>query len=419
MKVELSGQSRARLEQAGAFDVLIGITSEVNALDLRARIRALAGGALANGPRLAVAYPGVPDPELDTDLHSDPSEPMPSSLRFLPLDLPPQESNASPWWAVSSAQRLIAAASGILGARVTLMLAGDLSALSQGSLQSLVFPVAEKQFDLAMPVYHVTKYEGLLNSAILAPLERALYGRRVRFPLAPDFSCSTRMAARIARNIDGNGTAESQILWPSAIAAMSDLQLCQVHMDAPHAPPATALDLSGVLAQLVGSAFSQMESHAAQWQRVRGSQPTSVWGSPAANASADAQPIDTRPMIESFQLAARNLQEVWSLVLPPVALLELKRLTRLGVEQFQMPDELWARIVYDFALAHRLRTMSRVHLLGALTPLYLGWVASYVHSVAGLPAAGVEQRLERLAKTYEEQKPYLVSRWRWPDRFNP
>ena len=28
-------------------------------------------------------------------------------------------------------------------------------------------------------------------------------------------------------------------------------------------------------------------------------------------------------------------------------------------------------------------------------------------------------RLDRLARTYEVGKSYLVSRWRWPDRFNP
>jgi hypothetical protein len=33
--------------------------------------------------------------------------------------------------------------------------------------------------------------------------------------------------------------------------------------------------------------------------------------------------------------------------------------------------------------------------------------------------AEVEARLERLAAAYEGMKPYLISRWRWPDRFNP
>jgi hypothetical protein len=84
-----------------------------------------------------------------------------------------------------------------------------------------------------------------------------------------------------------------------------------------------------------------------------------------------------------------------------------------------MPDELWVRIIYDFALAHRLRTISRAHLLGALTPLYLGWVASYALEVGNAGPAEAEQRLEKLARAYEEGKPYLLSRWRWPDRFNP
>jgi hypothetical protein len=77
------------------------------------------------------------------------------------------------------------------------------------------------------------------------------------------------------------------------------------------------------------------------------------------------------------------------------------------------------KIIYDFALAHRLRTISRAHLLGALTPLYLGWVASYVQEVANLTNVAAEQRLEQLARAFEDNKPYLVSRWRWPDRFNP
>ena len=49
---------------------------------------------------------------------------------------------------------------------------------------------------------------------------------------------------------------------------------------------------------------------------------------------------------------------------------------------FRMPDSLWARIVYDFLLAYRLRTINRGHLLGALIPLYLAWVASHLNITA-------------------------------------
>jgi hypothetical protein len=94
-------------------------------------------------------------------------------------------------------------------------------------------------------------------------------------------------------------------------------------------------------------------------------------------------------------------------------------LSRLSADQFRISDRLWVRIVYDFALGHRLRTISRDHLLRSITPLYLGWIASYAQEMQTAGIAEIDSRLERLSKAYEDDKAYLVSRWRWPDRFNP
>jgi hypothetical protein len=129
--------------------------------------------------------------------------------------------------------------------------------------------------------------------------------------------------------------------------------------------------------------------------------------------------VDVHGMLESFRLGAQNLQDVWGLILPPTTLLELRRLARLPQDQFRLPDQLWVRIVYDFTLAHRLQTISRDHLLRSITPLYLGWIASYVLETQTAGLVEVDSRIERLSKAYEDNKSYLVSRWRWPDRFNP
>ena len=67
-------------------------------------------------------------------------------------------------------------------------------------------------------------------------------------------------------------------------------------------------------------------------------------------------------MLDAFRLAYSNLHEIWSLVLPPNSLLGLKKLSALSPEAFRMPDNLWVRIVYDFTLAYRLRTINRGHL---------------------------------------------------------
>jgi len=128
--------------------------------------------------------------------------------------------------------------------------------------------------------------------------------------------------------------------------------------------------------------------------------------------------FDVRRLAESFRLGLRNLQDLWGLVLPPATLLDLKRIAAAPAEAFAMPDELWCRVVFDFALGYRVRTINRNHLLGAFLPLHLAWLASYVREMQEATHAESEQRLERLCQTYEAQKPYLISRWRSPDRFN-
>jgi hypothetical protein len=63
--------------------------------------------------------------------------------------------------------------------------------------------------------------------------------------------------------------------------------------------------------------------------------------------------------------------------------------------------------------------MSRDHVLRSITPLYLAWIASYSLEIQAAEPVEVDARIERLARAYEDSKSYLVSRWRWPDRFNP
>jgi hypothetical protein len=124
-------------------------------------------------------------------------------------------------------------------------------------------------------------------------------------------------------------------------------------------------------------------------------------------------------MIDTFRIGCQNLQDIWSLILPPAALLDLRRMGRVPDNQFRYNDALWSRTVYDFAVGHHLHTLGRDHLLRSLVPLYMGWVASFILSASDMTSGQVEDYLEVLCRTYESQKPYLISRWRWPDRFMP
>lgn len=270
--------------------------------------------------------------------------------------------------------------------------------------------------DLAVANYHTGPHEGLVNSAILYPVTRALFAVSPRFPLAIDLGLSLRMAERLA-TVAQRSTAAGQneaLIWPVSEAACGNCTITEVEVGARTFALPALPDLNSVLAQITGSLFAEIDAKASFWQRARGTQAPRFF--PPATPSTEGPP-DIAPMLEAFHIAYINLHEIWSLVLPPNALLGIKKLSVMPPDTFRMPDNLWTRIVYDFILAYRLRTINRGHLLGALTPLYLAWVASHLllTSNGTLP----EQHIEELAAAFETDKPYLVSRWRWPDRFNP
>lgn len=396
-----------------AVDLFVGISGPVDLPALEAGM-AMALGAWAAPLRVQVAYPGHGGDEA-----TRPATESSTHVQYTSYALPTAESAATPWAVTAAAERALFARAAQVEAKAAILLHPDLQLLP--TLHALVAPVLDRRAELVVPVYRQAPYDGLLNHAILAPLTRALYGRRVRFPLPSDMAVSARMVARLLQSGGGQSGA---LLWPGTIAATIDAPVAEAPTAVDHPFQAEGLDLQTVLAQLVGPVFADMEANAPLWQRVRGSQPSVLSSAapqvPAPLEAAAHKAPDVKALVDSFVLGSRSLVEIWSHVLPPITLLELKKLTTLAPERFRMPDELWVRIVYDFALAYRLRVVGRTHLLGALAPLYLGWVASWVNGTeAGGAGAEPTARQEALARAFEEGKPYLVRRWRWPDRFNP
>jgi len=302
-------------------------------------------------------------------------------------------------------------------ARAVLMLGPESSSLDLSALHSLAHAVLAAPTDLAVSCYDLPPYAGLVNSAILYPLTRALFASPVRYPLAPDICLSLRMAERLA-GVAQRFTATNQAdapLWPVNEAAVAGFDIGQFDVGPRLQHQPTGPGLNTILPLVTGSLFADIDAKAAFWQRFR---PFPAVHNAIATShihTGGASP-DTTPMLQTFRLAYTNLQEIWSLVLPPSSLLGLKRLAATDGVAFRMPDSLWARIVYDFLLAYRLRTINRGHLLGALIPLYLAWVASHINITTS--GSDTESHIEAVAAAFEAEKTYIVSRWRWPDRFN-
>ena len=303
-------------------------------------------------------------------------------------------------------------------ARAILMLGPDSGSLDAQGLGHLASSVLNGSVDLALPHYDLPPNAGLVNSAILYPITRALFATRMRFPLAVDLGLSVRMADRLAASAQRCVALgqDDAILWPVAEAVVAGYSVSEFDVGTRSLPQPPAPDIRDILTSITSSLFSDVEAKAAFWQRPRRLPPARVAVPPQSLRSVEGG-SDVAAMVEGFRLAYSNLQELWSLVLPPHSLLGLKRLSLMEPNGFRLPENLWARIVYDFLIAFRMRTINRGHLLGALIPLYLAWVAGHINVTKS--GADPERHIEAVAAAFDADKPYLVSRWRWPDRFNP
>jgi hypothetical protein len=415
--VPIPEQVPEKIEQVDSADLVVGVIAELDHEGLAAVCDALQ--MLYGSPRVVVLRDDrAAKPDQSTVVEAKPSASLCHLVRWPLLG---SATPGTPAVGTSSAYQSVFAASEKFGARACCVIASSLETATPGWVRELAQPLVEKDLDLVVPNYARHKFEGLLNSSIISPLMRCLYGKRIHNPMGPDLGLSRRLFQKLlgperGAGVGGNSVHSLASVAPAALC--ENLQICEVHLPARIYPPTDWTNISSLVAQILSPIFLDMERNAACWQRMRTSVSVPAIGEPLL-VSQDTGTVDISRMMESFQLGIQDLQEIWGLVLPPSTLFELRKLARLPSEQFRMPDELWVRIVYDFALAHRLRTINRDHLLKSMTPLYLAWVSSYAHDLETAGRTALEERLERLSVAYEAGKTYLVSRWRWPDRFNP
>jgi hypothetical protein len=410
-------QGQQKAEQVDSADLVVGVIAELDQEGVAALCEALR--ALPGAPRVVVLRD-----ERAADLGQSNAEAAEASVALCRVVRWPLSGSGTPDTPVAgmaTAYQSVFAASEKFGARACCVIVSKLEAATPGWVRDLAQPLVERDLDLVVPNYARRKFEGLLNSSIIAPLMRCLYGKRIHNPMGPDLGISRRLFQKMLateRTAGSGGNRVHSFASVTPAALCENLQVCEVHLAARIYPPTDWMNISSLLAQILSPIFLDMERNAACWQRMRPSVSVPAIGEPLL-VSQDTGTVDISRMMESFQLGVRDLQDIWGLVLPPSSLFELRKLARLPSEQFRMPDDLWVRIVYDFALAHRLRTINRDHLLKSMTPLYLAWVSSYAHDLETAGRTALEERLERLSVAYESGKTYLVSRWRWPDRFNP
>jgi glucosylglycerate synthase len=302
-----------------------------------------------------------------------------------------------------------------LEARTIVMLNADLSSMTSEWLRGLALPVLKDDYGLMLPLYRRYRYDGTLTQALVVPLMRSLFGRQLAHPLAEEFACSGAAADFFLQQPIWDTELGQQGLefWLPAAAIEQGLTVGQSVLGprtvaaAAH-PPAP---LGRTVGRVAGALFALADRTESFWLDVHGSEPVVSFGVPP-EPLAGGPPVDPSLMQVGFVQGVRDLLPVWERILAPENLGQVLELSDRPLERFRFSDRLWTRVVYDFVLAYRTRVVYRSHAAQSLAPLYLGRAASVVLETQGRPPLAMLQGAARLGGMFEEEKPYLVDRWR-------
>ena len=315
-----------------------------------------------------------------------------------------------------SALRMIFESASFLNTKVCLLFDSDLRSISPEWVKALADPVLNHGHDFVAPVYSRYKYDATITNNIAYNMIRALYGKRVRQPIGGDFGLSKGMIDfyfNCGQNLWITDIARFGIdIWMTTTAMVGNKSICQAYLGAKiHDVKDPLENLGPMFRQVVYPLFQLMEENADKWKKIKGSEPIPIYGTPI-DKEPKAFSVDLKGMIENYREGFKNLSVLWEKIINTKSFTVLKNLTRKRkVENFLLPVEDWAKIIYDFASTFHQWKRDRGKLVEIMRPLYYARVASFINRTKDMTTKEAEEIIEQQAQVFEEMKPYLLRKW--------
>lgn len=213
-----------KIEDIDAADLVVGILADLDQETAGTLFEAL---RIFHGDlRIAILSSGAGLVEAEPDSVGSGKGPR---LSVVPWPTTGPDTSGGPMQSISAAYELIFAVGGALGARAGCIIASKLEVVSPQWICKLLQPVLETGFDLAIPNYARRKFAGLLNSSVISPLIRSLYGKRIQNPLGPDLGFSRALFETLGAS-NGNAQRVHPLASLAPIAICDNLRVCEVHV---------------------------------------------------------------------------------------------------------------------------------------------------------------------------------------------
>lgn len=303
-----------------------------------------------------------------------------------------------------------------LEAKAIVVVDADLKSITPQWIKHLGEPLFS-DFSYVAPLYVRHKYDGTITNGIAYPMSRALYGRRVRQPIGGDFGFSGELAKVYLQSKEWDeAVANFGIdIWMTTLALNESVQVCQSFMGRPkiHRPKDPASSLGPMFREVVGTIFSLMKHFESSWPKVKYSKPTSIYGFGLGEVEMPPKvEVDSQKLIQKFHEGFDLHRQIFERILTKDVFLKLLEIRGMKERVLDFPTDLWARVLFDMAIAYRDALDEKDQMLDALIPLYYGRTFSFVKKTKRMSARQAEEAIEEDCATFEMTKPYLITRWR-------
>ncbi|MFQ5421756.1 MAG: hypothetical protein ACE5EY_15495 [Anaerolineae bacterium] len=302
-----------------------------------------------------------------------------------------------------------------LQAKAIVLLDGCLQSITPTWIPGLATLVLNNQADLVKPRYNLSFFDSALSDLLFYPFTRAVWGVNLQQPAASDCALSACFArAVLAQDIWGTEVSRAGFdIWLSTFAAAENWRLAQTALGSKHyqVGPQPIHPLIS-FKESVGTMLYQLQVKRHIWPTLNQINPLptltefAVKGDPFSTAD-----YDPGGDIEALVLGWIEHRSLWQKVLLPENLSAVEDLARRPTDQFYFPSDLWAKVVYDFAVVYNKGELDPDAIVTSLYPLYLGRLAGFWPEVAGLTPIGRAGTVSAQGVEFEEHRSYLRDRW--------
>jgi hypothetical protein len=149
------------------------------------------------------------------------------------------------------------------------------------------------------------------------------------------------------------------------------------------------------------------------WKDTFDSRPSNIYG---FGLGIEEKPpvvkVNTDILFESFKNGFKTYGKIWEKIIPGPEFMQVSKLKEIkDKRQFYYSSDLWARVLFSFAIAYRMNLFNREKLIESMIPFYHSRTLSFVNRTEKSSIKDAEEYLENITRVFEKEKYYLMQRW--------